>query len=374
MREESSTVTKEADPERNQPLREDEDRRNRDGLFAAILLAFFLHLLLFWATPRALFPETPERVQIPQTMELMLEAIPDQPEAEETYVRAAPDVEEAIPEETMNISDRNQVAAQEEVTPLGPDDTPYVEGDEEDSNRLIQGNPFQDPTPPAPPAASPTTAASPIAQQEAAPKEIPVQVDPDFVEQEPETEEGVASVENPDLAIEKPEEPTEPLEEVLVTSKDDGKGDAEMTTPAQSAQTPAPLPRPRQRVERDTSYGPIKDNRTGTVVIGRLAFNAQYSEFGEYWRRVAEIIERRWRNLVHTTKSIPDGGYKVVVQFAITRDGQVTDVKVGYSSGGKLAETVSVDAIVGEAPFFEWTPEMIVKMGEKAPCAIHFYY
>ena len=147
-----------------------------------------------------------------------------------------------------------------------------------------------------------------------------------------------------------------------------------MTTPAQAAQQPTPVPRPRLRVERDTSYGPIKDNRQGAIVIGRLAFDAQYSEFGEYWRRVAEIIEARWRNLVYNTRAIPRGGYRVVVQFSITRDGQVRNVKVAFSDAGKLADTVSIDAIVGEAPYFEWTPEMIVKMGEEAACAIHFYY
>ena len=374
MRESRSTVEELERRVRERIPREDDERRNREGLFAAILLAFFLHLLLFWATPRELFDEPEEQVLIPQSMEIMLEPIPEQPEMEETYVRAAPNVEERVPEETMNISDRNQVAAQEEqVAALSPDNTPYSEGDEEESNRLIQGNPFQEPTPPSPPAASPTSAASPVVQQEAAPKEQPVQVDPDYIEQEPETEEGIASIEKPAEAQEEPEEPTEPVEEVLVTSEYDGQGQAEMTTPAQAAQQPNPVPRPRLRVERDTSYGPIKDNRTGAIVIGRLAFDAQYSEFGEYWRRVAEVIEARWRNLVYNTRAIPPGG-KVVVQFSITREGQITDVKVPLSSSGKLAETVSIDAIVGEAPYFEWTPEMIVKMGEKAACAIHFYY
>jgi outer membrane biosynthesis protein TonB len=352
----------------------DERRQNRDGLFAAILLAFFLHLLLYWASPGELFPEPPEQVLVPQVMEVVLEEIPAEPESEETYVRAAPNVEEAIPEETLNISDRNQQAAQEEPTPPGPDSTPYVEGDLEDSNRLVQGNPFQEPTPPAPPAASPTAGGSPMTQQEAAPERQLAEQAPDFVEQRPEQDEGIASIEYPEQAREEPEELTEPLKEVAVTSPADGQGDAQMTTPPQAQANQTPTPRPRPRVERDTSFGPIKDNRQGVVRVGRLAFDTQYSEFGEYWRRVAEIIERRWRNLVYNTRAIPFDGSKVVVQFSIGRDGQVADVTVAVSTAGKLAETVSVDAIVGEAPFFEWTPEMIVKMGDKAACAIHFFY
>jgi len=372
---ETATVEKPKEPRKApQPIIGEDRDRTREGLFAAVLLAFFLHLLLYWMTPREIFPEPPKQILVPQSVELILEEIPADPEMQETYVRAAPNVEELIPDETMNISDRNQRAAQEEQTLVGPDNTPYVEGDEADSNRLVQGNPFQEPTPPAPPAASPSSGASPLVQQEAAPREVLVAVNPDFIEQEALEEEGVASIEQPDQALEKPDEPTEPEEQVLVTSQSDGQGEAQMTTPPQSAQNPTPTPRPRQRVERDTSYGPIKDNRQGVIQIGRLAFDAKYSEFGEYWRRVAEIIEARWRNLVYNTRSIPHGGYRVVIEFSITRDGYITDVKTAYSSAGKLAETVSIDAIVGEAPFYDWTPEMIVKMGEKAECAIHFYY
>jgi hypothetical protein len=361
--------------DRQKDIRREENAQNRDGLLAAIFLAFFLHLLLFWATPEGFFPEPPEQELVPQVMEVLLEPIPEEPEIEEQYVRAAPDVEEALPDETNNISDRNQQAAQEEETIPGPDNVPYVEGDMEESNRIVQGNPTQQPTPPAPPAASPTTGGSPMVQQEAAPRDRPAEVNPDFLEDKPLDDEGLASIEEPDEALEKPEVPDIPLKEVLVTSPDDGQGQAQMTTPQQSADNQTPMPRPRQRVERDTSYGPVKDNRLGVIQIGRLAFDAEYSEFGEYWTRVSEIIEKRWRNLVYNTKAIPMySGNRIVVEFAITRDGDVVDVKVSEDSAGKLAETVSVDAIVGEAPFFEWTPEMIVRMGEKARCAIHFFY
>jgi hypothetical protein len=350
------------------------ERGNRDSLFAAILLACFLHLLLLWATPSTLFERTPCPPPVPQSMEVYLEPLPEEPESDEQYVRAAPDIQEALPDATRNISDRDQRAAQEEGAPPDPENTPFVEGDEPDSNRLVQGDPFQEPAPPTPPAASQASGASPLPQQEAAPDAAVAQADPDYLEQVPQAEEGIASLETPAEAREEPEQPVDQRDSVAVTSPADGRGEGQFTTPPQAAEEQGPTPRPRPRVERDTSFGPIKDNRQGAILIGRLAFDAQYSEFGEYWRRVAEIIEARWRNLVYNTRSIPFGGYRVVVRFAITRTGQVTDVEVAFSSAGRLAETVSVDAIVGEAPFFEWTPEMIVKMGDKADCAIHFHY
>ena len=357
------------------PMEADNGRQNRESLFAAILLAFFLHLLLFWGTPSELFDRGKPAEPVPQFVEVILEPLPEETEVEETYVRAAPDVQELTPEETMNISDRDQQAAQEEETSLlDPDNNPYVEGDMEESNRIVQGNPNQQQTAPSQPAQSQNTGSSPFVQQEAAPQQRPAERNPEYIEQEAQSEEGLASMEKPDEALEKPEEPQELLEVNEETSEQDGQGDAEMTTPPQSTEVQTPNPRPRLRVERDTSFGPVKDNRQGAVRVGRLAFDSQYSEFGEYWRRVAEIIEKRWRNLVYNTKAIPFNGARVVVTFSITREGQVTNVQVQPGEAGKLAETVSVDAIVGEAPFFEWTPEMIVKMGESAPCAIHFFY
>jgi len=364
----------------------------REAVALAIVVTLLLHLVLIWISPDYL--TEPERDPMPALpeLEIVLEPIPDEPELDETYVRAAPNIEPRKPEDTRNISDRDQVAAQPDEALPDPENNPMVSGDIEESNRIVQGNPLQEPTPQAAPQGGATSGQSPLPQQEAAPRlpaeqprelaevEQPVPEDDlDAIEQPVESDDGVASVEVSGDAREEPEEeqPEEPMEEtspVAVTSQQDGRGQAQMTTPPQGAPSEDPVPRPRKRVERDTSFGPLKENREGALQIGRLSFDAEYSEFGEYWRRVAEIIEARWRNLVYNTRSIPFGGYRVVVEFSITRDGQVEDVRVALSDAGRLAETISKDAIEGEAPFFEWTPEMIVKMGDSAECAIHFYY
>ncbi len=351
-----------------------EPQSHRESLFAAILLALFLHLLLYWVSPSDLFESPAGETDASADFEVVIESFQENQELEERYVRAAPNISESVPEETINISDRDQQAAQEEEAPPDPENTPYVEGDEEESNRLVQGNPMQQPTPQSPPEASQSQGSSPMAQQEAAPREKPAEANPDYIEQVPDQDEGVASIEKPAESREPPEEPVDLRDPVEATSEADGQGEAQVTTPPQASGEEGPKPRPRQRVERDTSFGPVKDNRQGAIQIGRLAFDSQYSEFGEYWRRVAEVIEARWRNLVYNTRSIPFGGYRVVVEFSITRKGEVRNVEVSFSDAGRLAETISVDAIVGEAPFFDWTPEMIVKMGEEAGAAIHFYY
>lgn len=355
-------------------------RTEKDAIIAAAVFTVLVHLLIFLVMPRTVsFPE-PHKYQPNTTFDLVLDPIEDELEQDMRYVRATPDVPEEAPQDTVNISDRDQVAAQpEEVDELDPDNTPMVDGDMEESNRLVQGNPFEQPTPPAPPESGSEAEQSPMVEQQPAPRQAPVVVAPNFRENEEREldEEGIAEVEQRSVAEERPIEEAEVSDAMAMdqTSPEDGMGDAQTFTPPQQAEEePSQQPRPRLRVERDTSYGPIRSNRQGAVRIGRLAFDAQYSEFGEYWRRVAEIIERRWRSLIYNSRSITFNGHRVVVHFDINRDGRITNVRVTDSAAGRLAESMSVDAIVGEAPFFPWTPDMILRMGDSTECSIHFFY
>lgn len=346
------------------------------GVLAAVLIAVFLHLMILWISPANFLRSTPGEPTENISLDLYLEPLeePEVPE-EQRYVQAPLDIPEHEPEDTTNFSDRSQVAAQEEAVPPDPENNPAVDGDEDDSNRIVQGNPRQDPTPPAPPATQPTTAETASPRMEAAPREQPNEVqllameDPETVEEE----EGERRVEEADIAEEEPEDPRDqPM--VAERSPLDGAGRDRLVMPEQAAQEDQPTPRPRARVERNTSYGPLRDSSSGAIQIGRLAFDAQYSEFGEYWRRVAEIIEARWRNLVYNTRAIKFNGSRVAIRFNITRDGEVVGVEVLHSGAGRLAETISVDAIVGEAPFFKWSPEMIVLMGEQTTVQLVFIY
>lgn len=353
---------------------------DRDTVMAAVVWTVLLHLLVLWGLPRSIHLPENRVYQYSQAIDLVLEPIPDALDEEMRYVRATPDVPEEAPEETVNISDRDQMAAQPEEAPtLDPDNTPMRDGDMEESNRLVQGNPFDEPTPPAPPASGDEGAESPMAEQEPAPMQPPAVMAPDFQandETDPDPN-GIAMFPDPALAQERPVEEPQTVEDWATdeTSPEDGRGESRVRTPPQQqAEAPSQQPRPRLRVERDTSYGPLRDNREGVIRIGSLAFDSRYSEFGEYWRRVAEIIERRWRNLVYNSRAITFSGSRVVVQFDITRDGRVQNVKVIDSTSGRLAESISIDSIVGEAPFHPWTPDMVLRMGDSAECAIHFFY
>jgi outer membrane biosynthesis protein TonB len=350
---------------------------DRPRLVAAVLVALFIHLLMLWAVPGLMPQPQTATGSEPLSIDIRLQPEEEPEVPEQRYVQAPLDIAERIPEETLNISDRDQVAAQEEAVAPDPENNPAVDGDEADSNRIVQGNPRQEPTPPAPPATQPEVAETASPRMEPAPREeavepIPFSLPEDNLE---DSEEGSLRAEvSGEMAAEMPEDPQQQRPANEQNSPMDGAGEDQLPMPEMAAQEDAPTPRPRARVERNTSYGPLRDSPSGAIRLGRLAFDARYSEFGEYWRRVAEVIEARWRNLLYNTRAIKFSGNRVAVEFDITRDGQVENINVRLSTAGRLAETISVDAIVGEAPFFKWTPEMIVVMGEQTTVQLVFIY
>jgi len=317
----------------------------RDTTTLAVVYTLLFHLVLWWGLPRE-FVLAPTAVMAkPESVRILLdETVMVEPEEPQEFVRAALDVAEAVPVETNNVSDRNQVAAQEEAVAPDPDNTPMVEGDMEESNRIVQGDPF-DQTPPAP-------------------DSPPTVTPPDMLVAPALAEDGPAVLDLRGDATAMPEE----IEVAVIPNEQtersplDGQGDAQAVMPAQAADNPQTTPRPRPRLpQRDNSFGPIKDNRLGAQRIGRTAIDAEYSEFGDYTRRLLEVIERRWRNLVQNSRALQFNGERITVEFAVGREGEIVSLEVLVEDAGELAKTLAVDAITAPAPYDEWTPEMILQ-------------
>ena len=55
------------------------------------------------------------------------------------YVETNPDSVENEPDDTANISDRNQQSAQEDVAGPEQNDAPFLEGDDEESPKIVEG-------------------------------------------------------------------------------------------------------------------------------------------------------------------------------------------------------------------------------------------
>ena len=350
---------------------------DRDALIAGLVGVLFLHLLGYFLTPKTAYLPAPTR--LPALEVLRVELVPLELEDEPQLVRVNPAVEPETPPETLNMSNRDQVAAQEEVTPLSADESPAQEGDREDSSRLVQGDPYQEVAMPST-ASSPTQATQPSPLQLPAPRQPPEVTAPDINEDEPVEDEALASRLDPADNTEIPEEDVELAEElnpIDVTSALDGTGQAQTLMPEQQAAQPSQQePRPdRPRVALDNSRGPIRSSALGVGRIGRVAWNSRYSEFGEYWYRVTEVIERQWNNLVtNSLKSLTFDGSLVRFEITIRRDGSISDVRVLESNVSRQKELLALDAIESRAPFPVWTPDMIATMGESTTLSYGFIY
>jgi hypothetical protein len=354
--------------------------RDRDAVIMAVAAVLFLHLLVIALLPREVSRVASVEMPKPERIRVTLLPPPEQREAD--YLRANPEVApEAPPPDTVDYSNRDQVAAQEEVTPLAEDSLPAQVGDSPDSNRLVQGSPFQPPPTPAQASTSQQQASSPIPPQMPAPRENPMITPPEAMEAEPLDPDGLLALPEP---LDNPEVPEEiererELQPVNVTSPLDGQGDAANFTPPQQATPPSPAqrePMPRPTVaQRDNSFGPLLDRAMGVGRIGNVAFDVRYSEFGEYWYRVIEVIEKQWNNLVYNSLGALTFDRSVVrYEILIRHDGTIGEIRIIHSDGSRLEEILAQDAILSRTPFPKWTPDMIATMGRETTFTLGFIY
>lgn len=364
--------------------------RDKDTILVAGLLAVIAHLLLFWLVPTVLVIPDVEKVPVAKTNRLEFKLVPDldDPIDLQNYVMSNPDAPDQVPAETNNMSERNQVAAQPDpAVDLSPDHSPMNTGDMEESNRLVQGDPNQL----SQPSRSQAQADQVNPEADEVQPQEPVENAPAMAQSSPAPAPFIPPIEGlppEDLADEGLNmatiPPMPPSQEMLPPAETVPDRPTTQAATAQAAATSATSqripndspPRPRPTVQRDTTTGPLKSSREGVLMSGPVAFNAKYSQFGDYFAQVKEAVYNRWVSLIVPSKSVNQtfGATRVVVSFAITRDGEIVDLKVDEATAGPLEQTFAVDAIESPAPYRKWTPEMILMGEDKMECTVTFYY
>lgn len=311
-----------------------------------------------------------------------VEYVYEEPEPQdERYVETNPDVPTNPPDDTPNFSDRDQQASQKEQSDIGAENQTFVQGEDEESTRIVDEEYVPETVPPTPP---------PQPQSEQQPEEVaavpympPSQpIAPDFLQQE-ETpnEEGLASrMDNPDENEEMVEDPEEhkdlplSLQALEMEMQPQENPDSQQTTQPQQQSSPQqPLPRPRIRT--NSIPGPLMRSLGRAPVLGRDAFDARFSRFGEYLNLMFDAIGQHWYLI--TERSDADDlevSSRFTVEFKLTRDGEARDVRVINSSAGLIAERLGVDAVMSTAPYGEWTEEMIHTLKEEETIRITFIY
>ena len=306
-------------------------------------------------------------------------AFEEPPEPDESrYVETNPNVPTNLPDDTDNFAARDQQAAQEERTPIGPDNTPFLDGEEEDSPKIVDGEFPSDPIP-----FSAVTGLNTPAQPDftaAMPLPTPPPSAPDFIDQAPVSDEGIGSYLDPGLSEERVDKSSDNLV-INVTVNPLVAGEQPQSQSRDDATSrPVPdsgpqMPLPRQQVKMDVLPGPVMNSSGSVPGLGSLAIDARFSEFGEYLDRMYEIIGTQWLLLasrVHRGSS--QTNTRVIVDFMLTKDGTIRTIEIAFSSALQASTLICKDAIQSRAPFNIWTDEMIVSMGEEQPIRVTFIY
>jgi hypothetical protein len=167
-----------------------------------------------------------------------------------------------------------------------------------------------------------------------------------------------------DLAMAKPPE-NKPNEE---------KSDATMTSPAEPVK-----PKYRKLSEVPRTKGTIAGEKMkqdgGVTRRASLAMeNVKGTPFGAYDQMFIQAVQQRWYDLIDSSQFVQRSG-KVVLQFRLTYDGRISDLRVNESDVGDLLALLCQRAILDPAPYKPWPADMRRMIGANfRDVTFTFYY
>jgi len=352
---------------------------------SAVLLTLLLHgMLFFWILPwvgKAM--EISSAVSAasasipPPPVEYVLAPLTPADQQAMRYMETNPNAPVTPPVATNNISSRDQSVAQPNPNPNGNSDKPRTDGQQLNTQKIIQGDlskPAPAPAPPAPvtpPAPKPVAAAEPTAPPLAAAQPAALPAKPVSTDGE-----GIRFDENPpEKPAEKPVDTTVPPT-VAQQQPNPRLRPGPLTPEVVAESAAAATPESRQSLAVRTHEGPVVEEKKGTHNAGIApAVDAKFSQFGSYLDMMFEAIGSEWDNeCAKYSFNMRDGGTAVETEFVINPKGEVTELKIVDSTATRGATLMCVNAIKLPAPYGVWSKEMVALLGEGQTVRITFYY
>ena len=371
----------------------DESRKWRP-IILALLGSFLSHLLLYLFIPETLMimaSDPPSQTW--QEFDIILAE--EEPEVMKQYVPINKEDVSNEPDETDYFASRDSQAANEEIRDDINEDTPFIDGESEEFNNLVQGVP--NPTPPSPPVPpSQANQNEPRPQQNPSLPQIRINRplgEDELNQQRPRApialEDEVVDIESPRSMPEIPELPEDEEAEELVESEDEAEEDTtqldkgivqdqtpltppEEAVPDQNSEDrPARLPQPRVRY---ANTGPLKKYMGSVSRLAQMAnYSAEFSEFGEYLDRMFETIEIEWNNLL-SIQRLAERRSRVSIAFLLNLDGEIVDWEIVQTTSSLQAQVVCAAAINNRAPFGEWSEDMVATLKDPERIIVNFLF
>jgi hypothetical protein len=336
-----------------------------------VLATIIVHLLLVWFAPRIealIGKDDLSRTPTEADRTFDIQIAPDefkQPPPPQKFVEANPNAPDNVPDKTNNFAAQNQQVAQEKPTPNHKSDTPALKGDKDPNVTALVTGQLAEPRPAAPPA--PTKEISPETPEQAARREQrPL---PGVEKIEGDSPDGLGS-----NIAKLPASPTPTPERV------EGSPDAKSDQGAAHGlyyTVDAKHPQPRKSLPANVVKArpsPLRNNEFGTDNIGAVAYDAKWSSYGEYLKKLIDAVQVQWERILDQSNVYPTAGTKVTVTFVLNSAGEVSQVQNVESSGGFAAKFSCVSAITTRAPYGAWTADMIAALGTSQELTFSFTY
>lgn len=346
-----------------------EDRDSRSAVVGVVGM-LLVHLLVYLIAPHLFRSDGTASVLRPDasTQQFNIELAADEFEKEpETppmnFVEANPNAPDNVPDQTNNFAAQNQQVAQEKPTIDGETDRPALEGQTEiQSSQIVSGQLAQPmdsaPVPPAEQQEERTAEASPAQEQ------IPLA---GFEKTEGESESAFGS------NIAKFAEGAKAVPEYV-----EGMKDIPLIDGANSTQPRIdPMrPRPRPQVVKQQNVRPaiFQENKLGTKNIGAIAYDAKWSNYGQYLQKMIETVQVQFDRVNIESRIAQISGTHVKVVFRINQEGAISQIVSVDGNGGNQAQNMAITSITRRAPYGPWTEDMIAVLGESQELTFTFYY
>ena len=335
------------------------------GVIATLLFHFLLFFIMAMLLKNdySAFHSRPKKP--PETFNIDLANLePEKPvKPPNKFVETNPDAPENVPDKTNNFGAQNQQAAQEKPLPDQHHDRPSVEGQKDiHSTQIVDGH-LSKPNPP----------------KESAP---PVPETP------PETAAAAKREQNPLSGFEKKQgEDADAFGSNIakfaphsedVPEKVEGVKDAPLVQGATSnnIHIDPKKPMPRTALTRNVRPAIFEENKMGTSNIGLSAYDAKWSNYGQYLQKLIEAIQQRWENLIMESKHYPQQGTMVSVTFVLNSEGKIASIKKVEEATDALATNWCVSGISPSEGFSygKWTDDMVAMLGTEQELTFTFYY
>ena len=112
----------------------------------------------------------------------------------------------------------------------------------------------------------------------------------------------------------------------------------------------------------------------GTKRRGQVSFDVKATPFGAYDAAFIAAVQERWYNLLDSTPFAQRTG-KVVVEFRLTYDGRITEMRLAGNEVGEVLGLLCQRAILDPSPYAKWPPDMRRLIGgNHRDVTFTFYY